>query len=332
MNKILFLCLSFLIILTNFTFSKNLKKIYITPGWWGQLFLTESSYYNRDNCLEPMVKLKEVLKENGYELIQVNSLKNLVKPELIICFDIGIHYQLNDLKNYPIEKVVFLWEPPIFWDFNFKKEYHNYFSKIFTWYDDYVDNKKYFKFYYPRLKPMVTNTLDFEKKKFCTFVVNNKFYRKIQNELLTSRERIISFFEKYKGILDLYGKGWKYKNFKGSIVNKIDCIKNYKFCICIENMSMNGYITEKIFDCFASGCIPVYLGAKNIENYIPKSCFIDFRDFANEQKLYEFMKKMTKQEYNEYINKIQEFLLSENAYLFSIDNFIKIFLNLIQSV
>jgi len=49
----------------------------------------------------------------------------------------------------------------------------------------------------------------------------------------------------------------EYKN------NKADYLKNYRFNICPENTNTNGYVTEKIFQAIASGCIPVYWGSNN---------------------------------------------------------------------
>ena len=40
-----------------------------------------------------------------------------------------------------------------------------------------------------------------------------------------------------------------------------------------------GYISEKIFDCFFAGTVPLYLGAPDIEDYIPADTFIDLRQF-----------------------------------------------------
>ena len=88
--------------------------------------------------------------------------------------------------------------------------------------------------------------------------------------------------------------------------------------MCLENsICLKGYITEKIFGCFAAGCVPIYLGATNVEEYIPKDCFIDFRDFTSYEHLYQFIKNMPKSVYEEYIANIRKFLKSEEAQMFS---------------
>ena len=43
--------------------------------------------------------------------------------------------------------------------------------------------------------------------------------------------------------------------------NKAEYLKQYRFYICPENASVEGYVTEKVFHAIGSGCIPVYWGA-----------------------------------------------------------------------
>ena len=43
--------------------------------------------------------------------------------------------------------------------------------------------------------------------------------------------------------------------------NKAEFLKQYKFYICPENASVEGYVTEKVIHAIGSGCIPIYWGA-----------------------------------------------------------------------
>lgn len=45
--------------------------------------------------------------------------------------------------------------------------------------------------------------------------------------------------------------------------NKAEFLKQYKFYICPENASVDGYVTEKVFHAIGSGCIPIYWGSNN---------------------------------------------------------------------
>ncbi len=144
--------------------------------------------------------------------------------------------------------------------------------------------------------------------------------------------KMVEFFEtKPPGEFDIYGRYWVkryYRDFRGPIPGgfsgdeKIDVMKNYKFSICFENTKeINGYITEKIFSCFGAGCVPIYWGASNIDQFIPKECYIDYRDFTSREELYQFMKTMPEYVYEQYIENIRAFLDSEEAQVFSPEHF-----------
>ena len=48
--------------------------------------------------------------------------------------------------------------------------------------------------------------------------------------------------------------------------------------IAIENGQYETYFTEKLLDCFATGTIPVYLGAPDIGDHFNKEGIIDLTD------------------------------------------------------
>ena len=45
--------------------------------------------------------------------------------------------------------------------------------------------------------------------------------------------------------------------------NKAEFLKQYKFYICPENASVEGYVTEKVFHAIGSSCVPIYWGSNN---------------------------------------------------------------------
>jgi len=237
------------------------------------------------------------------------------------------HHCKQAFARLPKEKMVlFLWEPPSTFPRLYNKRFHRFFSKIYTWDDDLVDNKTYFKFYYPVLSKEMETSIPFEEKKLCMLIVSNK-HSKHPHELYSERRKVIDFFEKQAGgDFDFYGYGWdtQYKNYKGAVVSKYEVMKKYRFCICYENIShVKGYISEKIFDCFRAGVVPVYLGASNVAEYIPKECFIAREDFASDEELYAFLRSMAKETYEGYLQNIKAYLHSEKAQLFSMEHFVK---------
>jgi hypothetical protein len=61
-------------------------------------------------------------------------------------------------------------------------------------------------------------------------------------------------------------------NVGGKIRNKIKFLSSYKFSITMENTEGQGYISEKIFDSFMAGKIPIYYGSYMIDAFInPKA-------------------------------------------------------------
>jgi hypothetical protein len=237
-------------------------------------------------------------------------------PDLIkiIVFDPFLNRDV--IPKLPKEKLVlFVWEPE-----KYPPSLYESYSRVYTWDDTLIDNIKFFRFNYPYLMPFQESTLSFDEKKLCAMIAGN---------WTKQRLHIVSFFESYHPHkLDCYGRYppgltdicmWQ-----GAIAGshssneKITTLQNYRFCFCFENtIGLQGYITEKIFSCFAAGCIPIYWGADNIEKYIPKTCFIDYRDFKSLEELYRFLSTLPQEKHERYQREIQRYLKSEQAELFS---------------
>jgi hypothetical protein len=148
-------------------------------------------------------------------------------------------------------------------------------------------------------------------------------------ELYSERRIAIRYFEqKQPDNFDLFGAGWDhrtsfiksrtnsklqiYPSYRGTVLNKWDVLPNYRFSLCYENIHNEpGFITEKIFDCMRSNCVPIYWGAPNITDYVKKGSFIDRRDFKNNEELERYITEMSEQEYNDYQNAIKEYLNSD---------------------
>ena len=85
------------------------------------------------------------------------------------------------------------------------------------------------------------------------------------------RNKFINELSKYKTI----DMGGIYKSNVGRIVrNKISFLSSYKFSIAMENSEGQGYISEKIFDSFIAGTIPIYNGGYLIDEFINPKTFI----------------------------------------------------------
>jgi hypothetical protein len=118
--------------------------------------------------------------------------------------------------------------------------------------------------------------------------------------------------------------GYKpFPSWHGEVKFKSDILSDAKFSFCYENMrDLPNYITEKIFDSFMSGCIPIYWGADNILEYIPSNCFIDRRRFVDTNEVHCYLLSITPEEYMRYQMNILDFLKSEKSCLFGVESFV----------
>lgn len=112
-----------------------------------------------------------------------------------------------------------------------------------------------------------------------------------------------------------------FKVFKGELapLEKFEVIGRYNFYYCYENtIGINGYVCEKIFDCFYHNIVPVYWGAPNIKELIPYDCFVDGRGFTDEESLYRYLKGMSYERYSEYLRQAHVFLRSPEMERFTV--------------
>jgi hypothetical protein len=84
------------------------------------------------------------------------------------------------------------------------------------------------------------------------------------HDFLGTRDRICREAEQVLRIE--YGGKWR--NSSDRLWNEFHDDKNaylsqFRFNICAENMDASGYVTEKLFDAFRAGCIPIYHGNRN---------------------------------------------------------------------
>jgi alpha(1,3/1,4) fucosyltransferase len=116
-------------------------------------------------------------------------------------------------------------------------------------------------------------------------------------------------------------------------LDKFEVIKKFRFYYCYENtIGINGYICEKIFDCFYSGVVPVYWGAPNVHELIPYKCFIDGNQFHGEAELYDFIKSMDYETYRGYLEQALVFLQSREMERFTVKNSIECILAPLKGV
>ncbi len=102
--------------------------------------------------------------------------------------------------------------------------------------------------------------------------------------------------------------------------NKHDTLRCFRFTLVFENCIFPGYVTEKIFDAMLAGSVPVYLGAPDIEDFVPIDCFVDFRNYDDFDDLWRDISMWSEKKWNDTIIKINNFLESDRYAPFKEDN------------
>lgn len=324
------------------------------------IFKNKPIYSSYDYEWQNYNELYKLIKDNGHEIEVINSFEDIEKYDCFLVIDTW----KNDLFEKKIlnsskKKIKIVTEPPSlkihYWD---KKKLGRY-DYILTFYDPHIDNKKYFKYLDAWLPFEPKLNFKFNEKKFAIMINSNKKSNH-KNELYSERLKIIKYYEKNNDYgFDLYGRDWDrivfplnsklsilnsnkfkfifkhnmVKKWRGTIKRKEDILPMYKFNFCLENyLDLSGWITEKIFDAFANGNIPIYSGSKDIDKYIPNNTYINYFDFKNIEELNQYLVNITENEYNDYIENFKDFRSSSKFKVFEKDSFAKIFLKILRLI
>jgi hypothetical protein len=311
-----------------------------------------NSPLNRDDCFAPYVLLRDKFFQAG---IQIDT--SDLTQEINLAFE--LHQDVQQGTKADINYLL-MFETEFVKRENGEEFEWSQYRKIFTWKDDLVDGDRFIKINFPN--PINAYPPD-------GFVSRNKFFCLISsNRTLEVQDDRILYPERVKAIrwfelnaphdFDLYGVDWDmpvthsglagklarrfwrtlsrfvklqpFPSYRGRVAHKRDVLTQTRFAICYENVrDLPGYITEKIFDCFFSGCVPVYWGASNITDHIPANCFIDRRQFKDTGEVYAYLKGMTELEFVGYQHRIVAFLQSDAAYPFSSEFFAETVVNAI---
>lgn len=286
-----------------------------------------------DRRYRPFRQLRSVLNRLGYTVRETETLPDIDEPHTIVVFDVRPD-EGERLASYPRDMLnLVLWKDPISTPANFDVRYHQPFGRIYTWYNDFVDNDRYRKLCFPFLRPMGDDLVPFAERKLCTLVASNR-HSDHPDELYSAERRVAEFFTEAEGdSFDLFGWGWSPTLDRRSgepVPGPVDLLRRYRFSFCYETVKgWRGFVTGKIFDSFAAGCVPIYWGAPDIAESIPRDCFIAREDFASDEDLRAFLREMPESVHRGYIERIRAFLSSERAVQYSAEHFVRMFVELV---
>lgn len=346
MNKTIVYCTAAVVFQENRILDENIAKNY--PG---ALWLTELSQVAREHGMSVLtgdvaitkiqnesLQPSEILiiqEENctiGFELIKMGA-----KPFLLVCGESPL-YARNFYAHLPEISALFknrLLFRGVFSNtskgginhiLHFPSFSQGYKGVTVEWSDRgfmvMVAANKYWKPERTMLRGVIA--------RFRDILMGRKSYISEETKSLQLHDRrfeIIEYFGLRKD-LDLFGSGWadisnlpkSWRHRLKPIITTLNptvcadkhaIIRRYKFAICFENMSYLGYITEKIIDCLRAGVIPIYLGAPDVGDFVPKAAFIDLREFKNLDALHHHLTSMTEDIAESQIAAGQNFLSSE---------------------
>lgn len=295
----------------------NKHAVFIDPSYpdflKDGLFDGRNPVLNRDDQLLPFIRLKQHLEALGIPLHTADRLKDgSVVAETNHYWSMGLmdYAALRERKDVRLRGFVIL-EPSLVapWLYaalpqltrDFERVYvHNTLGDGYTLRD--VDRRRLAKIHVPQPYDDVVETawerVDRQNKLVVIAGVHNPRRRK--PEFYSQRIEAVGRLHPLQAI-DLYGRGWDRwwtrqaatpaywrhlrtirANYRGAVASKMDTLSQYRFSLCFENMPMLGYVTEKIFDCFYAGTVPVYLGAQDISDLIPPDAYVDMRDFGSD--------------------------------------------------
>ena len=153
------------------------------------------------------------------------------------------------------------------------------------------------------------------RKKFCAAVISNC------HSLF--RLNFINKLSEYKKV-DMGGHCKN--NINKYVKNKIEFLSNYKFSIAMENSRGDNYITEKIYDSFKAGTIPIYYGNFIIDEFINPKTYILISGTKDINEKIEYIKKIDNDD-NLYISIMKEKPIIDKEFRNKYSKEIKLFLN-----
>lgn len=267
---------------------------------------------------------------------------------------VAFELHINVRRQPPRSRAyVYLYENPLIRPLNRDREALARYAKWFAWDGALRDDPRTVPLPYPnRLEVGPWNEPE-ARPLFCVLVASNKALAVADpRDQYGARVRILEWYERNAPAdFHLHGRGWEqpaalpgrwgrirnqarkilgrflpaprpYRCWRGPVDDKIELLTRARFCLAHENCrDLSGYVTEKLFDAFRAGCVPVYVGPAEIADLVPPDCFIDGRRFREPAELDTHLRAIDDAAYRGYQERIRAFLASPAARPFSREHF-----------
>ncbi len=143
---------------------------------------------------------------------------------------------------------------------------------------DYIENERYLRFPIWILEMFPAHSTQEDVKRICEKLSHQKYDEQrnrfcalvagggsgLLSEHLVMRKSIVDSLNTVSTV-DCAGRFLRNTEDLQTVFHddKAEFLKRYKFFICPENISVDGYVIEKVFHSIGSGCIPIYNGSLN---------------------------------------------------------------------
>jgi len=327
-------------------------RVYLDPftrHFHGNALFDPQSRFNRDNALRPWFRLKERLAERGVPIDTGDYLTEARPSANAGGANIYVSYGIHDAYRSLIDRddvlltAFYLFEVVVVDPVMYRAtpEIAQHFRTVYCWTTS--EHLRAFVPNVPEVKPfripmpyesVIEPYWSRTDRRGIILVNSNKRAALSDGELYTERLRALKHFSA-RGEIDLWGRLWENglgdleaeygdavrKSLRGPVDDKYEAMSRYRYAICYENMVLDGWITEKLFDCLYAGVVPIYLGAPEIDAAVDPACFIDARQFASYDEMQRYLDAMSAAEYQRRRDAGRAYLSSEKFRQFSPDAF-----------
>jgi alpha(1,3/1,4) fucosyltransferase len=294
----------------------------------------------------PWRQLQQAFAERGVDLHT---------PDLHADRPLAFELHLNAQRGAGVvPSYCFIYEDPLVRPINDDRALLARYRKVFTWHRGQLQElPNAVRLDYPNeLQPRATPGFA-GRDLHCVMLASNKALMKPDARSL--HERRIATIRAFERLapqrFTLYGQGWNipavrpglagralkrihewlsrlapdrrpFPSWRGRALRKTDILDRARFAITYENSRGSpDYLSEKLFDCLVSGCVPVYIGSAGWQQVVPPDCCIDGDRFDDPAQLVAHLDRVTPAQFEAMQAAGRAFLGDPKTQRFSHDHF-----------
>jgi hypothetical protein len=260
--------------------------------------------------------------------------------------------------------ILVIWETALGSRYVFNPRNHVAYDAVFTYRNNLVDDKRYFplppRAYY---RHRIAIGLPFGQRRIGCLVGTNWKIRRhsglftmrkgwdfslrdwidyafCPGELISFRAEVGKACATYEsGGFDVFGQGWDLLRETRDVClgvpkeSTLSYVGKYRYYFAIENQTSDcGLISERVWDALWGDSVPVYLGHTGLDQFVPRECYIDARQFDQPAKMLEWLHRTPESAWARYHRAGREFIHSNAVEKFLPEAFAEYFVTRIAAI